>query len=206
MDCYNIIKDIFVPLAAASLGGAITLLGVRRTIINENQKAEKTYIESIRPYFVVETVIKKPILGDNNKTIQIEDDSCKNTEENDIIYHWRGLTITNVSENVCTIYQVRIGQNVYRVVNNVPIKAGETFVIKGYGMSWFLSKGNLNNIYIGVRDRQLHEYEYPTSFIIKDSVEDGKPCKMEQKEIVFTEIDCSYSDSEIITKGKKKRV
>ena len=51
MNCYEIFKDIIIPIVSALIGGIATFLGVKITIDNEKRKEQEKKIKEIKPYF-----------------------------------------------------------------------------------------------------------------------------------------------------------
>lgn len=50
MHCYDILKDIIIPLVAALIGGVITMFGVIKTITWEKRKTDKARIDDAKPW------------------------------------------------------------------------------------------------------------------------------------------------------------
>ena len=50
MHCYDLIKDILVPLISAIIGGAVTMVGVVLTIRWEKKKDDKARIDAAKPW------------------------------------------------------------------------------------------------------------------------------------------------------------
>ena len=107
---YTFLRDIIIPLVAALIGGSTTLIGVILTIRHENKKSLKSYIEKIRPFFVVESLLTTNIEIARIKTAYVSDDSTTVLTPNDTIIHWNGLLLTNVSDAVCVL-------NMYELMN-----------------------------------------------------------------------------------------
>lgn len=50
MSCHEIVKDIIIPLLSAIIGGAVTMLGVVKTIKWEKNKNDKARIDAAKPW------------------------------------------------------------------------------------------------------------------------------------------------------------
>lgn len=187
---YSTIKEIVVPLVAALLGGGLTLSGVLITIIHENRKAKKEYLERIRPYFVVESKSKPDICKKEFIPLYVTDDS-EDDHHNKTIYHWKSLLLTNVSENVCIINYVRIDDKQYNVFEKHPLKAGESCELRGWPLSCYIRDSQIKSISLGILDRQFNQYEYELSFETKATEKNKTQNVNKQNDFVFLVMDCS---------------
>ena len=156
-----------------------------------NKKAKEDYLERIRPYLAVESV--QDIVKKEKEFISVfmVDDSEEESEIN-TVYHWNSLVLSNVSESVCIINYAKINGRRYDVYERNPLKTGEVCEIRGYPLSYYLCDSKIENISIGVLDRQFNQYEYKVSFEITDYEEKQKRFpNREEKNIVFRIMDCS---------------
>lgn len=200
-ECYSFWIDVFVPLISAIIGGGLTLLGVIWTIKAENKKSKKEYLEKIRPFFVVEP----PLTMDtekNRKSIWINDDYSNADQQGQIVFHLDTLYLSNESESVCMIGYIKINDTEYDALENVPIKAGDLCEIKGAPFSTFIYS-SIENISIGLFDKNFNLYEYKVFFEIKDYNNTAKKLeKYKHKGISFNLIDCSKN---IASKRRRKQ-
>ena len=206
MDCYSIIKEICIPVISASIGGMITLIGVRWTIINENRKAEKAYKEQIRPFFIVEPYTSNEINPDKLINAHVIDDSVDSAVKGRTIYSFCDLILTNASDNVCTVSYIKINGKIYPTIKAYPIKPGEIFNVKGIPLSWFLTENELDTIYLGIMDRQFNHYEYEVLFTVVE--ETNEKLSGNTKKVLFDGIDCSknlYPDLHKSKRNKRKQ-
>jgi hypothetical protein len=199
---YAILADILIPLASALIGGGLTLCGVKRTIKAEREESRKTYLESIKPFFVVESSASTPI-SENIRAIKFEDNTIKGYEDatSDDVCVWGTLTLTNVSNSACLLQYIRINGKKYSFYDCEPIKAHETVCIECYPMNLFGLK-EITSIALGFYDLGFHTYEYNVHFEVQpsrrkyiESIEINR-----QKVLRFKYIDCN---SEMLT-GKKE--
>lgn len=203
MSCnYSLLKDIFIPLVSACIGGGLTLLGVLLTLRYESKKGEIEYRERIRPFLVVESLFTADIDVDKIKQIAVSDDSDGDLSDDDILFQIDDLLLTNVSDYVCIIEYIKIGEISYKPLNTVKlaIKPNESVAIVGYPASWYYRK-EMPQVVIGLLDRRFNRYEYSLAFSIANAKKDHR---MEEilgsrafKTVCFESIDCSknlYTD------------
>ena len=199
---YTFLRVFIIPLVAALIGGSTTLIGVILTIRHENKKSLKSYIEKIRPFFVVESLLTTNIEIARIKTAYVSDDSTTVLTPNDTIIHWNGLLLTNVSDAVCVFEYVRIDEYYYEAAEKIPIKSGESIKIMGFPLSSYIRKAKASQITIGVMDRLFNQYEYVLSFELKDSEQEGKQKDYTNRDVEFIAIDCSKN---VFSKKKYKK-
>lgn len=202
VSCYEMTRDMIIPVVSAIIGGGLTLLGVIFTIRHENKKTLSAYRESIRPFFVIEEIKRTKVNFEEVYISYYDDDSEKDLEDNSINFHWNDCLLTNVSENVCFINYIRIDGVEYKACDTIPIKPRDSFALKGFPMSCYIRKQNITSILLGVQDRQQNQYEYPVRFELSDEFPDQNKIKNHvNKTILFRSIDCcNYK-----LNGKSKR-
>lgn len=201
MNCYKIWVDIIIPLVSAFIGGGITLWGVFLTIKYESKKSRKEYLEKIRPFFVVENENLKSIDVDSIKKIWVNDDSSKELKEVSTIFHWDSLVLSNVCDNVCMMSYIKINNEQYASFENIPIKSGECCEIKGCPLSSYINE-KIDNISLGVLDREFNIYEYELKYRINDCKVDNDNLKNYGHKIIsFYLIDCGKN----LTKRSRRK-
>lgn len=201
MTCDTIIADIVIPLVSALIGGLATFFGVWLTIKAENKKSKNEYLERIRPFLVVENPRS---INQNEEPIPvwIYDDSKKNVENGQTLFHWNSLCLSNMGETVCMIEYVKINKTYYDVIDIVPVKADRVCEIKGCPLSAYISN-SIENISIGFSDRNFNLYEYKVNFELEESKDIMEKMKgYTNKDLSFTLIDCSKN---IASKRRRKQ-
>jgi hypothetical protein len=193
--------DIIIPLLAAFIGGLITMLGVVCTILYENRKTRKEYLEKNRPFFVVENPATLDLSKISIKQLRVSDDSMEDVKPDQIIFHWNSLLIYNMSNNVCMVSYIKVNGIEYKSFDNVPIKVGDFCEIRGVPLSAFIRK-SVDTISIGFCDRDFNPYEYRVSFEIKECKNEKEGLeKYCHKAITFSLIDCRTN----LAKSKRRK-
>ncbi len=176
-------SNIIISILSSIIGGLFTFGGVWLTIKHEQKKERRNYLESIKPYLVVQHLVdlsKSEI--QNIKTLSIPNDSAAplpSLTQTSVVYHWENLVLTNVSNSTGIFAYIKINSSPYAFPTKSPIKPFETFQIIG------------NLISLGVYDSNFNLYEYPLRFRIEEYTGDPHPklsCK--EKVIKFDAIDC----------------
>ena len=187
-------SNIIVPILSSIIGGLFTFGGVWLTIKYEQKKEWFNYLESIKPYLVVQHLVdlsKNEI--QNIKTLSIPNDSTAllpSLAQTSVVYHWENLVITNVSNSTGIFAYVKINNSPYAFSTKSPIKPFETFQIIGNLVSIFIFS-SIESISLGVYDSNFNLYEYPLHFRIEEYTGDPHPklsCK--EKVIKIDAIDC----------------
>ena len=183
-----------ISILSSIIGGLITFGGVWLTINHEQKKERRNYLESIKPYLVVQHLVdlsKNEI--QNNKTLSIPNDSAAplpSLTQTSVVYHWENLVLTNVSNSTGIFAYIKINNSPYAFPTKSPIKPFETFQIIGNLISIFIFS-SIESISLGVYDSNFNLYEYPLRFRIEEYTGDPHPklsCK--EKVIKFDAIDC----------------
>lgn len=187
-------SNIIVPILSSIIGGLFTFGGVWLTIKHEQKKEWCNYLESIKPYLVVQHLVdlsKNEI--QNIKTLSIPNDSTAplpSLAQTSVVYHWENLVITNVSNSTGIFAYIKINNSPYAFSTKSPIKPFETFQIIGNLVSIFIFS-SIESISLGVYDSNFNLYEYPLHFRIEEYTGDPHPklsCK--EKVIKIDAIDC----------------
>lgn len=183
-----------ISILSSIIGGLFTFGGVWLTIKHEQKKERRNYLESIKPYLVVQHLVdlsKSEI--QNIKTLSIPNDSATplpSLTQTSVVYHWENLVLTNVSNSTGIFAYIKINNSPYAFPNKSPIKPFETFQIIGNLISIFIFS-SIESISLGVYDSNFNLYEYPLHFRIEEYTGDPHPklsCK--EKVIKFDAIDC----------------
>ena len=183
-----------ISILSSIIGGLFTFGGVWLTIKHEQKKERRNYLESIKPYLVVQHLVdlsKNEI--QNIKTLSIPNDSTAplpSLTQASVVNHWENLVITNVSNSTGIFAYVKINNSPYAFSTKSPIKPFETFQIIGNLVSIFIFS-SIESISLGVYDSNFNLYEYPLHFRIEEYTGDPHPklsCK--EKVIKFDAIDC----------------
>lgn len=183
-----------ISILSSIIGGLITFGGVWLTINHEQKKERRNYLESIKPYLVVQHLVdlsKNEI--QNIKTLSIPNDSAAplpSLTQTSVVYHWENLVLTNVSNSTGIFAYIKINNSPYAFPTKSPIKPFETFQIIGNLISIFIFS-SIESISLGVYDSNFNMYEYPLRFRIEEYTGDPHPklsCK--EKVIKFDAIDC----------------
>ena len=183
-----------ISILSSIIGGLFTLVGVWLTIKHEQKKERRNYLESIKPYLVVQHLVdlsKSEI--QNIKTLSIPNDSAAplpSLTQTSVVYHWENLVLTNVSNSTGIFAYIKINNFPYAFPTKSPIKPFETFQIIGNLISIFIFS-SIESISLGVYDSNFNLYEYPLHFRIEEYTGDPHPklsCK--EKVIKFDAIDC----------------
>ena len=183
-----------MEIVSSLIGGLFTVVGVWLTIIYERKKEQHNYLESIKPYLVVQHLVdlsKNEI--QNIKTLSIPNDSAApspSLTKTSVVYHWENLVLTNVSNSAGIFAYIKINNSPYAFPTKSPIKPFETFQIIGNLISIFIFS-SIESISLGVYDSNFNLYEYPLRFRIEEYTGDPHPklsCK--EKVIKFDAIDC----------------
>ena len=164
------------------------------TIKREQRKDQNNYLESIKPYLVVQHLVdlsKNEI--QNIKTLSIPNDSAApapSLTKTSVVYHWENLVITNVSNSTGIFAYVKVNNSPYAFSTKSPIKPFETFQIIGNLVSFFI-RPSIESMTLGIYDSNFNLYEYPLHFRIEEYKGDPHPklsCK--EKVIKIDAIDC----------------
>lgn len=183
-----------ISILSSIIGGLFTFSGVWLTIKHEQKKERRNYLESIKPYLVVQHLVdlsKSEI--QNIKTLSIPNDSAAplpSLTQTSVVYHWENLVLTNVSNSTGIFAYIKINNSPYAFPTKSPIKPFETFQIIGNLISIFIFS-SIESISLGVYDSNFNLYEYPLHFRIEEYTGDPHPklsCK--EKVIKFDAIDC----------------
>lgn len=183
-----------MDIISSIIGGLFTVIGVWMTIIYERKKEQHNYLESIKPYLVVQHLVdlsKSEI--QNIKTLSIPNDSAAplpSLTQTSVVYHWENLVLTNVSNSAGIFAYIKINNSPYAFSIKSPIKPFETFQVIGNLISIFIFS-SIESISLGVYDSNFNLYEYPLHFRIEEYTGDPNPklsCK--EKVIKFDAIDC----------------
>lgn len=183
-----------ISILSSIIGGLFTFGGVWLTIKHEQKKERRNYLESIKPYLVVQHLVdlsKSEI--QNIKTLSIPNDSAAHLPsltQTSVVYHWENLVLTNVSNSTGIFAYIKINNSPYAFPTKSPIKPFETFQIIGNLISIFIFS-SIESISLGVYDSNFNLYEYPLRFRIEEYTGDPHPklsCK--EKVIEFDAIDC----------------
>ena len=186
-----------MEIVSSLIGGLFTVFGVWLTVIYERKKEQHNYLESIKPYLVVQHLVdlsKNEI--QNIKTLSIPNDSTaplSSLTHTSVVYHWENLVLTNVSNSAGIFAYIKINNSPYAFPTKSPIKPFETFQIIGNLISIFIFS-SIESISLGVYDSNFNLYEYPLHFRIEEYTGDPHPeltCK--EKVIKFDTIDCKNS-------------
>lgn len=186
-----------ISILSSIIGGLITFGGVWLTINHEQKKERRNYLESIKPYLVVQHLVdlsKNEI--QNIKTLSIPNDSAAplpSLTQTSVVYHWENLVLTNVSNSTGIFAYIKINNSPYAFPTKSPIKPFETFQIIGNLISIFIFS-SIESISLGVYDSNFNLYEYPLHFRIEEYRGDPNPklsCK--EKVIKIDAIDCKSS-------------
>ena len=157
------------------------------TIKHEQKKERRNYLESIKPYLVVQHLVdlsKSEI--QNIKTLSIPNDSAAplpSLTQTSGVYHWENLVLTNVSNSTGIFAYIKINNSPYAFPTKSPIKPFETFQIIGNLISIFIFS-SIESISLGVYDSNFNLYEYPLHFRIEEYTGDTHP-KLSCKEKVI---------------------
>lgn len=187
-------SNIIISILSSIIGGLFTFGGVWLTIKHEQKKERRNYLESIKPYLVVQHLVdlsKSEI--QNIKTLSIPNDSAAplpSLTQTSVVYHWENLVLTNVSNSTGIFAYIKINNFPYAFPTKSPIKPFETFQIIGNLISIFIFS-SIESISLGVYDSNFNLYEYPLHFRIEEYTGDPHPklsCK--EKVIKFDAIDC----------------
>lgn len=120
-----------MEIVSSLIGGLFTVVGVWLTIIYERKKEQHNYLESIKPYLVVQHLVdlsKNEI--QNIKTLSIPNDSAApspSLTKTSVVYHWENLVLTNVSNSAGIFAYIKINNSPYAFPTKSPIKPFETF-------------------------------------------------------------------------------
>lgn len=185
-----------ISILSSIIGGLFTFGGVWLTIKHEQKKERRNYLESIKPYLVVQHLVdlsKNEI--QNIKTLSIPEDTNSHPVSltpTSIVYHWENLVLTNVSNCAGIFAYIKINNSPYAFPTKSPIKPSETFQIicNRLSCSIFIFS-SIESITLGIYDNNFNLYEYPLHFRIEDYTGDPHPklsCK--EKVIKFYAIDC----------------
>lgn len=187
-------SNIIISILSSIIGGLFTFGGVWLTIKHEQKKERRNYLESIKPYLVVQHLVdlsKSEI--QNIKTLSIPNDSASplpSLTQTSVVYHWENLVLTNVSNSTGIFAYIKINSSPYAFPTKSPIKPFETFQIIGNLISIFIFS-SIESVSLGVYDSNFNLYEYPLRFRIEEYTGDPHPklsCK--EKVIKFDAIDC----------------
>lgn len=190
-------SNIIISILSSIIGGLFTFGGVWLTIKHEQKKEQCNYLESIKPYLVVQHLVdlsKTEI--QSIKTLSIPNDSTAplpSLTQASVVYHWENLVLTNVSNSAGIFAYIKINNSPYAFPTKSPIKPFETFQIIGNLISIFIFS-SIESISLGVYDSNFNLYEYPLHFRIEEYTGDQHPklsCK--EKVIKFDAIDCKSS-------------
>lgn len=193
----EVVSNVLIPILSSIIGGLFTFGGVWLTIKREQRKDQNNYLESIKPYLVVQHLVdlsKNEI--QNIKTLSIPNDSAApspSLTRTSVVYHWENLVITNVSHSTGIFAYVKVNNFPYAFSTKSPIKPFETFQIIGNLVSIFIFS-SIESISLGVYDSNFNLYEYPLHFRIEEYRGDPNPklsCK--EKVIKIDAIDCKSS-------------
>ena len=187
-------SNIIISILSSIIGGLFTFGGVWLTIKHEQKKERRNYLESIKPYLVVQHLVDlSKIEIQNIKTLSIPNDSAAplpSLTQTSVVYHWENLVLTNVSNSTGIFAYIKINSSPYAFPTKSPIKPFETFQIIGNLISIFIFS-SIESISLGVYDSNFNLYEYPLRFRIEEYTGDPHPklsCK--EKVIKFDAIDC----------------
>ena len=176
-----------ISILSSIIGGLFTFGGVWLTIKHEQKKERRNYLESIKPYLVVQHLVdlsKSEI--QNIKTLSIPNDSAAplpSLTQTSVVYHWENLVLTNVSNSTGIFAYIKINNSPYAFPTKSPIKPFETFQIIGNLISIFIFS-SIESISLGVYDSNFNLYEYPLHFRIEEYTGDPHP-KLSCKEKVI---------------------
>ena len=183
-----------ISILSSIIGGLFTFGGVWLTIKHEQKKERRNYLESIKPYLVVQHLVdlsKSEI--QNIKTLSIPNDSATplpSLTQTSVVYHWENLVLTNVSNSTGIFAYIKINNSPYAFPTKSPIKPFETFQIIGNLISIFIFS-SIESISLGVYDSNFNLYEYPLHFRIEEYTGDPHPkLSFKEKVIKFDAIDC----------------
>ena len=183
-----------ISILSSIIGGLFTFGGVWLTIKHEQKKERRNYLESIKPYLVVQHLVdlsKSEI--QNIKTLSIPNDSAAplpSLTQTSVVYHWENLVLTNVSNSAGIFAYIKIYNSPYAFPTKSPIKPFETFQIIGNLISIFIFS-SIESISLGVYDSNFNLYEYPLHFRIEEYTGDPHPkLSCIEKVIKFDAIDC----------------
>lgn len=187
-------SNIIISILSSIIGGLFTFGGVWLTIKHEQKKERRNYLESIKPYLVVQHLVDLSNSEIQNiKTLSIPNDSATplpSLTQTSVVYHWENLVLTNVSNSTGIFAYIKINSSPYAFPTKSPIKPFETFQIIGNLISIFIFS-SIESISLGVYDSNFNLYEYPLRFRIEEYTGDPHPklsCK--EKVIKFDAIDC----------------
>lgn len=167
-----------ISILSSIIGGLFTFGGVWLTIKHEQKKERRNYLESIKPYLVVQHLVdlsKSEI--QNIKTLSIPNDSAAplpSLTQTSVVYHWENLVLTNVSNSTGIFAYIKINNSPYAFPTKSPIKPFETFQIIGNLISIFIFS-SIESISLGVYDSNFNLYEYPLHFRIEEYTGDPHP-------------------------------
>ena len=183
-----------ISILSSIIGGLFTFGGVWLTIKHEQKKERRNYLESIKPYLVVQHLVdlsKSEI--QNIKTLSIPNDSATplpSLTQTSVVYHWENLVLTNVSNSTGIFAYIKINNSPYAFPTKSPIKPFETFQIIGNLISIFIFS-SIESISLGVYDSNFNLYEYPLHFRIEEYKGDPHPkLSYKEKVIKIDAIDC----------------
>mgnify|MGYP004457993887 CR=1 FL=1 len=188
-----------MEIISSIIGGLFTVVGVWLTIIYERKREQHNYLESIKPYLVVQH------LGDlskeeiqNIKRLSLPEDSrtpLVSLTSTSVAYHWENLVLTNVSNSAGIFAYIKINDSPYAFPTKAPIKPSETFqIVCDYFSCSIFIFSYIESITLGVYDSNFNLYEYPLHFRIEEytgTPHPKLPCK--EKVIKFDAIDCKSS-------------
>lgn len=190
----EVVSNVIIPILSSVIGGLFTFGGVWLTIKREQRKDQNNYLESIKPYLVVQHLVdlsKNEI--QNIKTLSIPNDSAApapSLTKTSVVYHWENLVITNVSNSTGIFAYVKVNNSPYAFSTKSPIKPFETSQIIGNLVSFFI-RPSIESMTLGIYDSNFNLYEYPLHFRIEEYKGDPHPklsCK--EKVIKIDAIDC----------------
>lgn len=162
----EMIPDIIIPLLSSIIGGLIALYASLKTTKLSNIRAQREYIEKIKPFFIIEQIEAIDACKGKIKEVCFEDDSCNDPEGTQSVFKWDSLLLSNVGDDICTFDYIKINESKYKFYEDIPIKSGELCMVNGSPSALYIAD-SIVCISIGIRDKRQNLYEYTVDFQIE---------------------------------------
>lgn len=117
---YEFLSNIIIPLVSATIGGAITLVGVIITILHANKTRKKDIIESFRP-------IIRCLNGHDDYDYENCRDVIIEENQNELYANFISGIFSNTDKANFEIEALEIGSKYYKAKYNRYIKKSENF-------------------------------------------------------------------------------
>lgn len=205
IECWDLWKDILIPLICALFSGLVTIIGIYMTIRHENKKSKQEYLEKIRPFIVIDSYMttRADLAKVTDVVVNTEADSEEKTDGINI-YRFDSFLFTNCGEAVFSVDYLKINERKYKCVYRTSIKPSDYAQLRFIPIPVFQSNINDDSLRIGVSDRMTNQYEYKLLFEKAENTYQDGLSKMCKEVINVKSVDCNQNLYNIRCKHRDK--